>query len=187
MTTSGPDGGASGAAGANAAWPPPPAPATVWAPLQPVPPKRPSKAPFVGAVVVFVVGIAAYGLSVAVNSDTDEKYPDEVALLNRIDAGPAEAADSLEQATDRTIRSLRRFGQAVEANATAGNHSLEVSQRSVDLWNAGDTAGSAALANGELVAANEQAALTNQRELSAYQSLARTVENLQRELRRGPR
>ena len=43
------------------------------------------------------------------------------------------------------------------------------------------------MANGELVAANEQAALTNQRELSAYQSLARTVENLQRELRRGPR
>ena len=98
-------------------------------------------------------GIAAFGLSVAVNSDTDEKYPDEVALLNRIDAGPAEAADSLEQATDRTIRSLRRFGQAVEANATAGNHSLEVSQRSVDLWNAGDTAGSAALAIGEHVAA----------------------------------
>jgi hypothetical protein len=195
VTTSSRDEQSGGAVRTTEGWPPPPGPAPVWAPpqptatpqWQPASSQRGSRAPYVGAVVVLLLGVAAYGLSVAVNRDTDEKYPDEVTLLNRIDADPSEAAESLEQATDRTVRTLRRFGRAVEANATAGNHSLDVSERSVDLWNAGDSAGSAALANGELVSANEEAARTNQRELLAYRSMAGAVEDLQRELRRGPR
>lgn len=180
---------------AGAGPPPPPpggplAPPVIPVPGTPVPvvtgPKH-GKGPIVGAVLVLLLGLGAFGLSKGIDGDTEEKYGGEVALLNRWDADPSDATTSLERVTDRTVRALTRFQRAADRNTDAGNDAVDVADRAVDLWNAGDSAGATALANGELTEANDALAQTNQRQLAAFQSLQTAVDDLRRELRRGPR